>query len=195
MNLGSAQYQEVDESVWLPDGASIDPETGEIVLSQDGVATDELPKVMRTMRAIQRRLEMLEEYQEQELDRIRAAVTDKTKPMIDHYTKLHAAAETLLRASGQVNPKTGRPKVECPGIGTVRIDLTREHIDTTGWDAMTDEQKNDLSRKRMGAIDVVTKLQPNKKWIKTELTGGDELLATAFKISEQVEVMVFKADD
>jgi len=189
----ASEYDEIEREVF------VDPATGEIIErfeeNPSSVSLDMLSQVMRGMRANQRKIALIEEFEAQESERIRAACRKSVAPMEEALRKLSAVAEHILRSSGLTDKKTGRPKISCPGIGTVRIDLTRERVDDTKWREMSEEEQRHLANVRQLAIRVVSTYKPDKATIKKQVLDGDEMLSKAFSVVGKEETFVFRPAD
>jgi len=182
MLQADAQHYQVEDEIL------IDPETGEIMEDQDDTSkmtVDDLPKTLRILRAIQRRIDIIDQYESDEIERIRLACSKKRTSL--HSTKEHffSKAETLLRMSG-------KDRLEYPGLGVIRFGSTRESISTIKWDVLTREEQKRIAETEPKLIKTKIIYQPDKKAILETIKGGRNI--EWFTVNPKVETFIFKAE-
>ena len=183
----------------------IDKLTGEILESDTAgsILVDDLPKVVRILRALEKKQEHTEQYIKNEVARLTDYCNNQTETILAERAKFEQIAERLLRGSGQ-------KKLSYPGLGTVRIGTTRENVDTSGYDSMDTVGQKDIQEMYPELFRTTIRVAPDKKAIGTAIKGLNEELENGpplsessrtalvntdlFKLSPKQETFVFKAE-
>jgi len=191
--LHSEEYRDLEEEVLISeDGLPIDPETGEIIADPLQVQVQDLPDVARRIRALQRRVDIIREFERQEIERIAGACSKKVLAM-------EAQVDWFISRAEQLLAETGKDEIDYPGLGKFRFGMTRESVVTEVWDNMSDEDKrrvhvnntmifHDPARK-----DVLERISPDKREIARRLKNGT-LHPDVFRLSEKERVFQFKPE-
>ena len=163
----------------------VDIETGELLDPSLSVVVEDLPRLARQLRAIEKRAEIIVEYRDQEVARIRAICNRKLGVLGDSQSRLMAFAEGLMRG-------TGKERLEYPGLGVLRFGATRESVSDIEFLAF-DEGARDAMPKQYPSLFVTkTITRPDKKAIMAELKNGRDI--PGFKINQKRETFLFKAE-
>jgi hypothetical protein len=179
------QTQHVDDEY-------VDTLTGEIFEVADNakIVVEDLPKVCRALRAIQRKQQVIADYLSYETERLTAFCSAKSTPLVQQEERLMQIAEGLLVTSGE-------RRLAYPGLGVVRFVAGRESVKTEGWDALDERGKIEMSKVNQGAFRVKTVIEPDKKEIAKRLKDGSTStvpLAAAFGIDVAPDHFDFKAE-
>ena len=165
----------------------IDELTGEIIeLDQtDNIVVEDLPKIVRILGALDKKQDHIERYIKGEVARLVDYCNNETRSIQAERTKFEGIGETLLR-------QTGEKKKSYPGLGSVRIGLTRESVDTTGYDELSIDDQKIIQELRQDFFRTKITVSPDKKSIMAMLKekGNTE----HFTIRPKQETFIFKAE-
>jgi hypothetical protein len=180
--------QHAEELRPLDDHLEIDPETGEIIGEDHKLVVEDLPKIARQMRALSAQADIIGNYEEAELARIREYCHDKVSRVIKQYEFFEGIAKQMLEQSGQ-------KKIEYPGLGKLRFVKQREKVDDSGYNAMSEEEQKVLRESRKGFFKTKIVMTPDKKAIKTQIElverGESDVGVPGFKILRPPEKFEF----
>ena len=176
---------ETTEALKLEEELLIDPETGEITgdITPEIVA---LPNLARTLRALMKRAQMIEDFRAAEMNRINECCQHKLNQIYNNADRITEMARVAVRS-------TGEKKVEYPGIGFFRFGTTRESIDDSEYQDMTDDEKKKLWNNYQGCFRSTTTTKPDKKWIKGSIESGSDV--PGFTIKAKEETFTFHKED
>jgi len=190
-------HNQVEDQI-IEDGLVIDTSTGEVIGFADGGATlrltelkvEELPRILRAVRSLERRQEMIQKYARQESDRIMVACQSKMNKLGQQVSYLSSTAERMLS-------QIGERKMEYPGLGVVRWRKVPASVDTSKFDELDLPDKFSLGAPGNVLSDYLrtkTTITPDKAAIKKalktdELRGAVESL---FSLTEPGDKFEFK---
>ena len=177
---------ETNEAARLEEELFIDPDTGEITATDHELSVAVLPKMARSLRAIERQMEMVAEFRKDELSRISESCDHKINKLRERAATLTSLAQTIAKS-------TGEKKLEYPGIGYFRFGTTREAVDDSDYQAMPDDEKAKLHNNYQGCFRSKTVTTPDKKWIKGSIEQGQPV--PGFVIKDKEETFTFHKED
>lgn len=190
----STEHAELERELLIDDdGLQIDPATGEVVTDPLEIQTKDLPDVARRLRAIENRIRIIQEFEQQEHERIARACAKKVG-------SFEITRQFYMTRAEQLLAETGQKEIDYPGLGKFRFGTTRESVVTTAWDEMSDKDKRryhinhqmifrDPSRK-----DLLDRISPDKREIMKRLKSG-ALEPDVFRLSDKEPVFQFKPED
>lgn len=177
MTQAAEVLNEIDER--LQD--SIDPT---LYQTERQYALPDFPVIAREIKRLESEIEQIDEYKKAELDRIRESSERKKMSKQNSIAYLLQRAEMLLAHHD-------KEKYDMPGVGRFSFKLTTQSVDTTDYDALSEEKQTELHQSYPDLFAV--KYSPNKKAIKEALagaTGGDFV----FRMTAQERKLYFKGE-
>lgn len=165
----------------------VDLETGEILLTDDSAEciTEDLPKITRSLRALERRMGVVDKFRQDELARIATHCNRKIETFQRSHDYLMGLAEWLMR-------KTGEKRLEYPGLGVLKFGTTRESVNDEDYEAMSPEDQQHMRALIPKLFRTKIIVSPDKKAIMAELK--DNVPVCGFFINPKRETFGFKAE-
>lgn len=163
----------------------VDIDTGEVCDPNLTVVVEDLPRLARQLRAILKRMDMIEDYRDQETERIRAICNAKMVTLEASYSQLMAMSEGLMK-------EAGKERLEYPGLGVLRFGQTRESVNDDEFLILDDGTKDAMPKQYPSLFVIKTTSRPDKKAIMVELKSGRDI--PGFRINKKRETFVFKAE-
>lgn len=172
------------------------PETGEvlddvIVNTTLTLTTEQIPKLARQIRAGMARLHLIEEFEKQEIGRIRESCQVKSE-------QIQRSVDFLIERTRQFAEQAGHKKLEYPGLGTFKTNTGREFVDDSGYQQMSEEERVLLQNRQQGFFRVKTTVTPDKAEIKKRLkeieAGTSESTLSGFEMKRHPDSFVFVAE-
>jgi len=167
-----------------------DPETGEVIEQDRTIVIEDLPKMLRSLRAIERRKEMILDYLKTEVERLTHACNRKMEGLNNSREYLASRAEVLLS-------ETGQRKLEYPGLGVVRYRKKPDTVSTEGWDEMDETTRAKYTDSHYSLFKITRIVKPIKAEIKKRLPDDNSVVALkdAFEIKTGETVFEFKPEE
>jgi len=155
------------------EGQMIDMSTGEVVdtaesLREADITVEDLPQVARVLRALQRRMDMIHEYEEREIERIHAICNGKATGVKEQFEFFKQKAR-LLMESCEAKRK------EYPGLGSFSFRTGVEKVVDELYVAMGADVKSGLHAAHEDMFRTKTTVAPDKKAIKEAIKSGKEV--------------------
>lgn len=145
----------------------IDYETGEIIETELKPAEDVLPRLARTLRALDTEIERLNRYKEQEVNRIVESVDFKTKALEDR-------KESILSLSRQLLEQEKTSFREYPGIGKFQVRKLPDSVDASLYESLPEQKRQDLWTHFPDLFNTKITVSPVKKEILSILRNGGQ---------------------
>lgn len=183
--LRQAEYDHTDWS----------PETEDAQEAPQTAPTDisDLAWIARRISAYHHRIGAIKKYRDEELNRIAETCAAKTEILSQQSGYWESIAHDILRAHGYCyGDDKAMCRYEMPGIGTFRFTVTRQAVDGSEYDALSDEEKADIQKRFSAAFTVTTKINPDKKMIAAALKRGEGF--AGFKLTEKKEKLEYKLE-
>ena len=170
----------------------IDELTGEIMELDESrhIAVEDLPKIVRVLRALEKKQNHIETYIKAEVQRLVETCNNDISKINEQQIRFEQIAESLLRQSGE-------KKLSYPGLGSVRFGMTRESVDTTGYDELSVDDQESFQHSHNALFQTTVKVTADKKVIKSKCALGDDFRwndKTMFAIRPKQETFVFKSE-
>ena len=163
----------------------VDPETGEILETENKIVLEDLPKIARSLQTQTMRMAVIKKFRDDEVARITAHCDRKTETLQGSFDYLLGMAKTLMAGAD-------KKRLEYPGLGVLKFGTTRESVDTSGYDDLPDEEQEELQADWPSLFRIKTTVSPDKKAIMATIREGAQFIG--FKVNEKRETFIFKAE-
>lgn len=164
----------------------VDPETGEILDLKEELVIKDIPLIGRHLAAIESRINTIDSYERDELERIQVICEIKRDKLQEQHSRALSRAEVLMK-------ETGETRLDYPGLGVFRFGQSRESVNDTAYGEMSEEGRTELHMQFPKLFRRKTTVLPNKKEIMATAQAG-VLPTPGFLINPKHETFTFKAE-
>lgn len=172
------------------DDFTVDPETGEIVdagVTRDPI-TEDLPRIARALRSIDKKIKENEEFIKIEIERIRAFSEATNESLYNQHRGLAAHAQQLMKAED-------KDRLVYPGLGTFKWQKGRSKVMTKGWDEADYESHISIAMANPKLFKTKQVVLPDKREIKNALQGEtSNEIRGLFSVFTPDDTFVFKGE-
>lgn len=176
------------QNIPTPDDLMVDTTTGELMAEDHTFNYDDLPRIARVLRGIQKRQSDLVQYRDAEMERVEAITNHSIDKLAETVAYLEGKAQAMMETRGQ-------RRAAYPSLGAFAFRKGAERVDTSAYDQMDDKQKRELQSFDPALFKKKTTVTPDKTIIKQCLKGGDIEVSKAFVLVIADETFTFKAED
>ncbi len=138
------------------------------------------------------RAKTVKEYRDARIEKIKACCDQALERLVEDSARLEGMASHLMQAHGYCYADKNLRKYDMPGTGAFRFSVTRESVDSSEYDNLTDGGKRDFQLVNSGLFNERVTVSPNKTIIAVKLKGGDEI--GGFKLKPKFEKFEFKGE-
>lgn len=160
--------------------ALIDELTGEVI--EQDYTLEYLPAIGRTIRAIQRKADSIEEYRKAELNRINEICNSRVERLEAQVKHFMDIAERLVGDN---------KRLEYPGIGVFRFRKLPPKSDRSEWDSFTLDQQKAVAASMPDLFEVIEEVKPKTVEIKKVLKDSE---VPGWSLGYQAEKFEFKGE-
>ena len=152
----------------------------------------DLSWIGRAIAANSNQIVLIKEFRDSEVEKIKACCDQKIEKLTEDTSYKEGMASVVMKSHGYTYDDKNMRKYLMPGIGTFRFSVTRESVDSSEYDELTDGGKSDFQLVSPSIFKRKTTVSPDKKLIGELLKAGD--MVEGFKLKPKFEKFEFKSE-
>ena len=162
---------------------------------QEPTELTDLSWIGRAIVANSARAATIKDFRDKEVEKIKACCDQKIERLTEDSAHLEGMASVVMKAHDYSYENKNLRKYDMPGIGAFRFSVTRESVDTSGYDDLPVEVRVEAQSKLPVLFKTKTTVTPDKKRIAEEMNNiRQELEDMGFKLKPKTDKFEFKPE-